>query len=184
MGLRHLDTCAKRKNVNEAPSPPEPALLTLIARELAQETYTLEQIFIRYDIDREYYDAAIANNEFFKRVHADYVKEWQSIGSTHKRLAFAAAAALEEKLPVLADRMGSRSSGLADAVATAKLFRELAGIATPSSSPNTQSGNAFSIRIDFGHHKIALETIKQIEEPAEEQAPDMSVLEAPKNDAV
>ena len=153
--------------MDEAPTPPEPALLTLIARELATEAYTLEQILARYQLDQEYFDTFIAPNEFFKRVLAEYTKEWQSIGSTHKRLAFAAAAALEEKLPVLADRMGSRSSGLADAVATAKLFRELAGIATPSPQSGAQAGPGFSIRIDFGSHKVALEA-KDIQPVAQE----------------
>ncbi len=168
--------------MSEAPTPPEPALLTLIARELATEAYTLDQICDRYDIDREYYDAAVANNEFFKRVLADYIKEWQSIGSTHKRLAFAAATALEEKLPVLADRMGSRSSGLADAVATAKLFRELAGIAAPVGSASINQGERFSISINFGQHKVEMKTVKQIEQP-EEEAPDLAVLEGIKDSA-
>ncbi len=171
--------------MSEAPSPPEPALLTLIARELAQETYTLDQVLDRYDIDQEYFDTAVAPNEFYKRVLADYTKEWQSIGSTHKRLAFAAACALEEKLPVLADRMGSRQSGLADAVATAKLFRELAGIATPvAAAAGANQSERFSINISFGQHKVEMKTVKQIEGPEEEKAADLTVLEGIKDNAV
>lgn len=143
--------------MDESPSSPEPALLTLVARELATEAYTLAQICHRYQFEAAYYDEQIAPNPFFQRVLADYTKEWQSIGSTHKRLAFAAAAALEEKLPVLADRMGSRQSDLSDAVAAAKLFRELAGIAAPIASAGANAGTPFSISINFGDRKVALE---------------------------
>lgn len=160
--------------MDEAPKPPETTLLTLIARELATEAFTLDQILVRYDIDQEYYDKAISPNVFFQHVLADYIKEWQSISSTQKRVAFSALVALEENLPVLADRMGSRASGLADAVAAAKLFKELAGIATPAPSTG-QQGNAFSIRIDFGSHKVALDATPVIEEE--------KLLEAPKKDA-
>ncbi len=167
--------------MSEAPSPPElfkAQLMARIARELAQETYTPEQILTRYDISQEYFDVEIAANPFFQKVHNDYVKEWQSISSTHKRLAFAAAASLEENLPVLADRMGSRQSGLADAVATAKLFKELAGIASPAPSAGAQQGNGISIRIDFGSHKVSLDTIKP-----EQKLLDEKPLELPNDSA-
>lgn len=144
--------------MDEAPKPADPDLLTRIARELATEQYRLEQILRRYDLDQNYFDEQIANNEFFKRVLADYTKEWQAPTSTHKRVALAAAAALEEKLPFLASRMGDPRSGLADAVATAKLFRELAGIAAPAPGIGASTGERFSISINFGHHKVALET--------------------------
>ena len=137
---------------------PEPALLALIARELATEAYTLEQVLKRYELTAEDFETLYAANPYYKRVLEDYTKEWHALGSTHKRLAFAAAAALEEKLPVLADRMGSRSSELSDAVAAAKLFRELAGIAAPAPNTNAQSGTPFSIQINFGDRKVSLET--------------------------
>jgi len=151
--------------VSEAPPPltgmHEPALLTRIARELATETFTPEQILQRYNINQADLDA-IAANPFFQRVLADYTKEWQSLASTQKRVAASALMALEENLPVLADRMGSRASGLADAVAAAKLFKELGGIAAPAPQNNAQQGGGFAIRIDFGSHKVSLE---QTQEP-------------------
>lgn len=150
--------------MTEPTASPEPALMTIVARELATEIRTLEQICARYSIDREYFDEQIAPNPYFKLVLAEYTKEWHALGSTHKRLAFSAAAALEENLPVLADRMGDRRSELADAVATAKLFRELAGIAPPVSQPGAGSSSPFTISINFGAHKVALtrEAPKQI----------------------
>ena len=169
--------------MSEAPPPVpgmyEPALLTRIARELATETFTPEQIITRYDIDPEIF-AKILANPFFQRVLADYTKEWQSLASTQKRVAASALMALEENLPVLADRMGSRASGLADAVAAAKLFKELGGIAAPAPQNQAQQGDGFAIRIDFGSHKVSLqsESPKQIDTeplPALENNPDVSV---------
>ena len=170
--------------MNEAPKPVpgiyEPALLTRIARELATETFTPEQVLQRYDLDQETLDA-IAANPFFQRVLADYTKEWQALGSTQKRVAASALMALEEHLPVLADRMGSRASGLADAVAAAKLFRELGGIAPPVAQSHTAQNSGFAIRIDFGSHKVAIEGAKEVKQidaeplPALEKNPDVSV---------
>src|SRR5215469_14935716 len=107
----------------DAPAPLETDLIIKVARELATEQYTEEEVRGRYNCDLE----AVQANPYYRKVYANYREEWESLGSTHKRVAFAASVALEEKLPVLAERMGSRSSELADAVATAKLFRELAG---------------------------------------------------------
>jgi hypothetical protein len=149
--------------MDDAPKAPEPELMTRIARELATEQYTFEQVLQRYDIDQEYFANNIATNPFYIRVLADYTQEWHSLGSTHKRLAFAAAAALEEKLPGLAARMGDNRSALSDAVAAAKLFRDLAGIATPAPGAGVSMGEKFSISINFGHHKIALEASPQAE---------------------
>lgn len=152
--------------MNEPPVAPEPVMMTLIARDIATEARTLEQSLVHYQIDRDYFDSQIAPNPYYQRVLADYTKEWQSLGSTQKRLAFSALAALEEHLPVLANRMGSRQSALADSVAAAKLFRELAGIAPPTSQPGAGSSTPFSISINFGSHKVALET--RPETPSEE----------------
>lgn len=139
----------------------EPALLAKIACELATEAYTLEQIYQRYKLDREYFDSHIRTNQFYQRVYEDYVREWRSIESATKRIAFYAQASLEEKLPSLAARMGDSRSDFADAVAAAKLFRELAGIASPSSQQSIGSGERFAISINFSNHKVALTTEAQ-----------------------
>lgn len=171
--------------MDEPPIAPELALLTIVARELATEAFTLEQIFRRHNLDQTYYDEQIAPNLYFQRVLADYIKEWQAMGSTHKRLAFAAAAALEEKLPVLADRMGSRQSELADAVAAAKLFRELAGIAAPLASAGANAGTPFTISINFGDRKVALEatpvapSLEPVRSDTEGQSEPVSLLPKP-----
>lgn len=145
--------------MDEAPKPlfPTPALLTLIARHLATEELTREQILDRYDLREEFYEREVLANPFFQKVLEAYTQEWNSLGSTQKRLAFQAAAALEEKMPVLTKRMGDERSALADAVATAKLFKDLAGIAPPSPNAGANSGQQFSISINFGAHKVRVE---------------------------
>lgn len=138
--------------------PPDlSTLFVLVARALATENQTLEQLCAQYGFSEEDYRTQIEPNPFYQKVYADYVKEWQSLGSTHKRIAFAAQVALEDKLPVLADRMGSRSSELADAVATAKLFRELAGIAPPAPGAGAPAGERFHININIGETAVKVE---------------------------
>ena len=153
--------------MDKGPVPPDPALMALIARELATEAYTLEQILARYVLTHDEFQTTIASNPYFQRVLHDYTKEWQSLGSTHKRLAYYAAAALEEKLPALAHRMGAPSTDLADATNTAKLFRDIAGIATPGPGSGAPQGPQFTISIDFGHSKVAVETARGVEAPDE-----------------
>jgi hypothetical protein len=135
---------------------PEPALMTLIAREMATELRPFEKILEKYLITQDFFDAEIAPNPFFQRVLADYTKEWHSLGSTQKRLAFSALVALEEKLPVLADRMGSRQSELSDAIAAAKLFKDLAGIAPPMAAPGGNN-ERFTISINLGNNAVKIE---------------------------
>src|SRR5579859_2341693 len=141
---------------------PDFALMALIARELATEISTREQILDRYS---EYLDEArlkdLEANPYFKRVLGDYIKEWHALSSTNKRLAFYAATALEEKLPGLAHSMGDTRSEFTDRINAAKLFRDLAGIAPPSPGAGAQQGPGFSISINFGDRKIAVEAQTQ-----------------------
>jgi hypothetical protein len=76
-----------------------------------------------------YYRSFVVEDPYFKKLLESYTAEWESIGNTNKRLAFHASAALEEKLPTLASRMGDRKEDLQDVVAAAKVFKDLAGIA-------------------------------------------------------
>lgn len=146
----------------EAPPPDFATLFVLVARALATEQSTLEELCTKYNFTIDDYRDIIEPNPYYQKVYANYVAEWQSLGSTHKRVAFAAAVALEEKLPVLADRMGSRSSELADAVATAKLFRELAGIAAPA--PAAGTNERFQININIGKgNSVQLEATPVVE---------------------
>jgi len=145
---------------------PEPALMTLIAREMATELRPFDKILEKYLITQDFFDAEIAPNPFFQRVLADYTKEWHSLGSTQKRVAFCALVALEEKLPVLADRMGSRQSELADAIAAAKLFKDLAGIAPPAPSQHAGNNERFTISINLGGNAVKIEAdpVKAVDE--------------------
>lgn len=128
-----------------------------IARLLATQLRTLEQICAEYQFEQDYFATEIAPNPYFQRVLEDYTKEYNALNSTQKRLAFSALVALEEKLPILANRMGDRQSDLADAVAVGKLLRELAGIAPPTAQPNASANQPFSININFGDSKLKID---------------------------
>ena len=61
--------------MDEAPKVLSPAELAVIARDLAMEAYTVEQILLRYGFDQEYYDTEVAPNPYFQRLLEDYTKE-------------------------------------------------------------------------------------------------------------
>ena len=136
---------------------PHPTLMALIAHGFATELFNRDQILQRYGLDEAGLQA-IEANPYYQRVLQDYTKEWHAPSTTAKRLAFYAQVALEEQLPILAARMGDRQSALSDAVNTAKLFRDLAGIAPPVAGSGVSQGTPFTISINFGDRKVALET--------------------------
>ena len=75
--------------------------------------------------------------------------EWNSAMSTPDRIKIQAAAALEDKLPDLAIRMGNKSEGLPGVVEAAKLFAKIAGVGEREMGA-VASGERFSIVINLG----------------------------------
>jgi hypothetical protein len=141
-------------------APPEPQLLAILAREIATDRLPLKDLLQTYQIPDDFYRRYIADNPYFKKLLEAYTAEWESISSTNKRLGAQAAMALEEKLPVLASRMGDRREELGEAVAVAKVFKELAGIAPPAPSTG-QSVERFSININLGGNTVQIEAKKE-----------------------
>jgi hypothetical protein len=143
----------------EAPEPSKPALstnqLAAIAREIATNVYEIPAILEKYDITQAQFAAHVYPNGYFQGLLKSYAAEWESIKSTNKRLAFQAAAALEESLPALAHRMGSKAEDFADAIGAAKLFTQLAGAGEKPLDTNAQ-GERFSIQINIGDRTVAL----------------------------
>jgi hypothetical protein len=152
-------------SVEEALTPPEPQLLAVLAREIATDSLKLKDLLAKYQLDEEYYQSFVASSPYFQKLLESYTAEWESVVNTPRRLAFIAQTALEEKLPVLAARLGDRREGFSDAVAAAKLFKELGGIATPAPSA-AQLGERFTITINLGGNTVQLETKPVIEEPS------------------
>lgn len=125
------------------------ATLAQLARDIAQDIYPLSQLLNKHGLTNLQYEFLLEHNEFFKRAIAQETKDWQSIASTEKRIRLQALAALEDKLPIIANRMGSAAEKLGDVVEAAKLVAKVAGVDTiPSGSGG--GGAGFTITIDLG----------------------------------
>jgi hypothetical protein len=135
--------------------------LAAIARDIAINVYDLEDIIRKYDITPAQYTAHVLPNGYFQKLLRSYTAEWESIPSTNKRIALQAGAALEESLPALAHRMGSKSEDLADVIATARLFTQLAGAGAGPGNTTAEAGQRFSIQINIGDHTVSLEAGEQ-----------------------
>ena len=156
----------------DVPVPTKPDLtpnqLAAMARDIATNVYEIEDIVKKYNITTAQFAAHIHPNGFFKNLLQSYAAEWESIKSTDKRLKFQAAAALEESLPTLAHRMGSKGEDFADAIGAAKLFAQLAG-AGEKHGDAVSGGERFSIQINIGDRTVAIASDQQ---PALRQEPE------------
>jgi hypothetical protein len=135
-----------------------PNQLAAIAREVATNVREVEDIVKAYGLTPEQYAAHIHKNGYYQQLLQSYAKEWESIKSTNRRLAFQAAAALEEQLPVLAYRMGNAREDLADVTSIAKLFAQLAGASTTPGNAPLEQNQRFAIHIVIGDRTVSLET--------------------------
>lgn len=124
-------------------------LLARLARELAMDIRQQSLILKDYHLNKVQYEFLRDHNDFFKAaLHASLI-EWNSAMSTQERIKAQAAAALEDKLPDLAIRMGNKSEGLPGVVETAKLFAKIAGVGERDVGA-TPSGERFTITINLG----------------------------------
>lgn len=126
-----------------------PQFLMAVARDLAMDVHTADAVIAKHGLSHAQYDFLSKHNAFFKQALLQQVSEWQRLDSTQARLKAESAAALEEQLPVIASRMGSRAEKLSDVVEAAKLFAKIAGVdSTPTGAGST--GERFTINIDLG----------------------------------
>ena len=124
-------------------------MLARLARELAMDIRPQLDILKDYGLNRVQYDFLREHNEFFKAALYASVIEWNSAMSTPERIKAQAAAALEDKLPDLAIRMGNKSEGLPGVVEAAKLFAKIAGVGERDMG-NVATGERFTITINLG----------------------------------
>lgn len=124
-------------------------MLARLARELAMDIRATLEILKDYQLNKVQYDFLREHNEFFKAALTASTIEWNSAMSTQDRIRAQAAAALEDKLPDLAIRMGNKSEGLPGVVEAAKLFAKIAGVGERDMGA-VASGERFTITINLG----------------------------------
>ncbi len=123
--------------------------LAALAREIAMDIKTIENILATYKLTSAQYDHLKENNAFFKHALKTLTIEWQSAASTPERIKIEAAAALEDAMPVLYTRLVNKAEGLPGVTEVAKLFAKIAGVGERQEGPGTP-GERFTITIDLG----------------------------------
>jgi len=123
--------------------------LAQMAREIAQDIDHLGLILTRHKLTQAHYDFLERHNRFFKAVLEQEIKNWQSVRSTEARLKLQAQAALEQVMPVVAQRVGSAAEKLTDVVEGAKFLSRVAGVDTPAVG-SASVGERYQITIDLG----------------------------------
>jgi hypothetical protein len=123
--------------------------LAQLAREIAQDIGLLPDILAKYKLTQAQYEHLCKHNKFFKSALKQEAKVWQGAASTEARVRMQALAALEQQMPVIANRMGNAAEKLGDAVEAFKVVAKIAGVDTPTTGPVT-TGERYQIVIDLG----------------------------------
>lgn len=126
-----------------------PVQMVALARDLAINVNSVGTILTNHKLTNAQYEFLRDHNEFFQNALMQQATEWQGVKSTADRLKIEAQAALEEQMPVLASRMGSRGEKLIDTVEAAKFFAKVAGVDGDAQGAR-RGGEGFTITIDLG----------------------------------
>lgn len=126
-----------------------PVQMVALARDLAINLNSIGTILINHKLTNAQYEFLRDHNEFFQNALKQQATEWQGVKSTADRLKIEAQAALEEQMPVIASRMGSRGEKLIDTVEAAKFFAKVAGVDGDAQGAR-RGGEGFTITIDLG----------------------------------
>lgn len=150
-------------------------VLAAIAREMAIAIRKPEDILAPFNLTIEQFEHDVQPLAFYKQCYEAFVAEWESAGSTNRRIALQAGAALEQILPKLAARMIKSGETLPAVTETAKLFAKLSGAGEEKKVE--AAGEKFKIIINLGADKH--EFNETVPKPVIDVTP-VPALEAPK----
>lgn len=146
-------------SVTATVTPPAPDLdetkMAALAREMAWNIRAPADNLKTFGITQEQFDHFVLTNAFYKRAFEVFVLEWESAKSTNQRLAVKSAAALEDRMPEIAARMGDKKEALSGVIEAAKLFAKLAGAG--EQKQDVAPGEKFTININLGNTKLRYE---------------------------
>lgn len=121
--------------------------LAKLARELTINAKPASEVLRDYGLTiGEFHE--IEQNEFFRRTFEQMLIDWNSVTSTADRIRLFSATAIEQALPVLADRMKNREEPLEATVSVGKFLARNAGIGEPEREQTNQE--RFVITINLG----------------------------------
>jgi len=148
--------------------------LVMIAREMAWAVRDPAITLAANNLTQDQFDAFVRPNRLYKRAYETFLIEWEAAGTTNKRIAVKASAALEDSLHVLAARMIDAKENLPAVIEAAKMFAKLAGAG--EQTRETANGEKFTINIKIGNDQLKFEetigqTIRGPEIPALPEGP-------------
>lgn len=123
--------------------------LLKLARELAMEIHSVEEILKRHKIDEDQW-AEIQKNQTFLRYLESAAQAWQSATNTHERVKLKAAAAVEEWMPQLFADIHKDKESLSAKIEGGKLLARLAGMGLDRANIGEGSGETFKVTINLG----------------------------------
>jgi hypothetical protein len=116
-------------------------------RELAQQMFPLPEILKKHNVTEAQY-AMMCANDYFKRTLDAMTTEWNTAANTPKRLALEALIALEDKLPDVVARLGTKTEPLSSVVQLAAFLAKIGGLGEQAQTATP--GEKFKITINLG----------------------------------
>jgi len=133
-------------------SVPDPTIsehiLIKLAREIAMDIQTIDNILRDNGVDGDQWEIIQANTRFRMLLETE-TSAWGSALNTQERLRLKSASALEEWLPELFMRMNDRNENLNAKVEAGKLISRWAGVGG-TGTQTMEGGEKFSVTINLG----------------------------------
>lgn len=120
-----------------------------LAREIAINHYTLDEILRRFNVDKDRWVRIRRDLKFHKILEAE-ITAWNATTNTHERTKLKAAAMMEEFLPEANQRLNDPTENLPAKVELAKLITRIAGMGIDKMGVEGDGGQRFSVTINLG----------------------------------
>jgi hypothetical protein len=127
--------------------------MVLLAREIAIEFRTVDEILTEWGIARAEYDSIILTNPYFKNVLDAERAAWQAALNTETRIRLKAMAAVESLIPDLILRAANKHENLDYATKAVALLARLSGVSEKQEKGNGPAGEKFNIVIKIGREE-------------------------------
>lgn len=132
-------------------------LLASLAREIANDIYTVDQVLVKFQISQMQWENIQANRRF-QDLLLEAVREVNSTSGAKQRIAMKAMFSLEMALPHLFQRMTDPNVPLTQQVDMAKLMGQWAGLgAAENQGAGAAGGSGFQLRIFLGDKPVVIE---------------------------
>ena len=132
------------------------SLLVKIAREIAIDHYSLDDILKRHSVSVDGWEQIQRNKRFQSLLQAE-IADWQSATNTHERTKLKAAAVMEIWLEEANKRLFDARETLSAKTEVAKLVARIAGMGLTGVGVEGGAGEKVSITINLGADQLKVE---------------------------